>query len=252
MRRILMRAREENVEKRTGQQAQTARKDRRKPLGETLSGKHPRKADIFTDGELERLFNSRIYGDSELYLFYLCCLTAGLRPGDARGLRPKQIMFDRAMLVVDGSIKKNGLRTAYNNRGHGEYWKLRLVPLPDLALSMLKEHVERKRLTDDDFIFAAKKEPFRPVTEHYVRDHMARIIREAGIQAQGRKLTLRSFRHTFINRIRRELPAGIVMKLAGRKFFGMTECYHKRGTDESSAGITGADTAVEKLLTNAE
>jgi integrase len=252
MRRIMMLLREENVKKRAGQQAQVAEKDRRKPPGETLSGKHSRRADIFTDGELERLFNSRIYGDSELYLFYLCCLTAGLRPGEGRGLRPKQIMFDRAMLIVDGSIKKNGLRTVYNNRGHREYWKLRIVPLPDLALSMLKEHIERKRLTDDDLIFAAKKDPSRPVIEHYVRDHMAHIIREAGIQAQGRKLTLHSFRHTFINRIRRELPAGIVMKLVGRKLFDITDHYRKRGTDESSAGITGADTAVEKLFTNAE
>jgi integrase len=241
MRRILMQAREENVEKRTGQQAQTARKDRRKPLGETLSGEHPRRADIFTDGELERLFNSRIYGDSELYLFYLCCLTAGLRLGEARGLRPKQIMFDRAMLIVDGSIKKNGARIAYTKKGHQDYWKLRIVPLPDLALSMLKEHIERKRLTDDDFIFAAKKEPSRPVSEHYVRGHLARIIRAAGIQARGRNLAISSFRHTFINRIRRELPTGIVMKLVGRKLFDITDHCHKRGINESSAGLARQD-----------
>jgi hypothetical protein len=36
------------------------------------------KEDIFTTEELERFFNPEIYGDTELYLFYLCCLTAGL------------------------------------------------------------------------------------------------------------------------------------------------------------------------------
>jgi integrase len=252
MRRIMMIMREENVEKRTGQQAQMTGKDRRKPPRETLIRIYPRRADIFTDGELEKFFNSRIYGDSELCLFYLCCLTAGLRPGEARGLRPKQIMFHRNMLIVDGSIKKNGVRTAYNKKGHRNYWKLRIVPFPDPALSMFKKHIEQKQLKDDDFIFTAKKDPSRPITEHYVRDHMARIIEKAGIQAQGRKLTLHSFRYTFINRIRRELPAGVVMKLIGYRMTGMTEYCRKRGIDESSAGLSGAEEAVEKLLTKAE
>jgi integrase len=252
MRRIIMLLREESIEKRTGRQAQATERAGRKPLRNAAIGKCSQRADIFTDEELERFFNSKIYGDSEMYLFYLCCLTAGLRPGETRGLRPKQILFDRAMLIVDGSIKKNGDRTAYNKEGHRDYWKLRIVPLPDLTLSMLKEHIEQKQLKDDDFIFAAKNDPSRPITEHYVRDHMARIIRDAGIQAQGRKLVINSFRYTFINRIRRELPTGIVMKLVGRKLLDIMDHYHKRGIDESSTGLAGADTAVQKLLTKAE
>jgi hypothetical protein len=117
---------------------------------------------------------------------------------------------------------------------------------------MLKEHIERKGLKDDDFIFASKKDPSRIITEHYVRDHMECIIREAGILAQGRKLALNSFRYAFINRIRRELPTGVVMKLVGRRLFGMLEHYHKRSIDESSAGIAGAGTVIENLLTKAE
>jgi integrase len=153
------------------------------------------------------------------------------------------------MLIVDGSIKKNGVRPVYNKKGHRDYWKLRIVPLPDLTLGMLKEHIERKRLNGDDFIFTANKEPSRPVPEHYVRDHMARIIREAGIQLKGRKLTPHSFRYTYAARLRRELPAGIVMELIGYRMTGMREYCRKRGIDESLADITGADTAVEILLT---
>jgi hypothetical protein len=55
---------------------------------------------------------------------------------------------------------------------------------------MLKEHIERKGLKDDDFIFASKNDPSRPVTESCIREHMARIIREAGIPARGRKLMI--------------------------------------------------------------
>jgi integrase len=233
MRRIIMLLRKENVEERTGQHVQAKEKGEQKPPRETLNGNCSRRVGTFTDEELERFFNSRIYRDSELYLFYLCCLTAGLRLGEGRGLRPKQILFDRAMLIVDGSINKNGIRTAYTKKGNRDYWKLRIVPLPDPTLSMLKEHIERKRLKDDGFIFTAKKNPSRPVTESSIHDHMARIIRAAGIQAQGRKLTINSFRYTFINRIRRKLPTGIVMKLVGRKLFGIMDHYHGRGIDES-------------------
>jgi integrase len=122
------------------------------------------------------------------------CLTAGLRPGEGRRLRSKQILFDKKALIADGLIQENGVRTACHKKRAGEYPKLRIVPLPDLTLRLLKEHIERKKLKDGGFCFAGKKNPSRPITEYYVRYHMARIIEKAGIQAQGWKLTARSFR----------------------------------------------------------
>jgi integrase len=214
--------------------------------------RNTRKADIFTDWELERYFNPDIYGDPDMYLFYLCCLTAGLRPGEGRGLRPKQILFDRKALMVDGFINKNGVRTAYNKKKPGEYLKLRIVPLPDLTLRLLKEHIERKGLKDNDRCFTGKKDPSRPITEHYIRGYMARIVKKADIQAEGRKLTLNSFRYTYATYMRRELPTGIVMKLVGRKFIGMTGYCNKRDIDEALAGLAGADKVVQKLLSKAE
>jgi integrase len=193
-----------------------------------------------------------MYEDPDMYLFYLCCLTAGLRPGEARGLRPKQIQFDRKALMVDGFVKKNGVRTAYNKKRPGEYLKLRIVPLPDLTLRLLKEHIERKRLKDNDFCFTGKKDTSRPVTERSIYGYMARIIKKADIQAWDRKLTINSFRHTYAASIRRELPAGTVMKPVGRKYIGMMELYKKQDIDESLAGLAGVETAVQKLLLKEE
>jgi hypothetical protein len=42
------------------------------------------------------------------------------------------------------------------------------------------------------------------------------------------------------------------MKLVGHTTIGMTEYYNKRVIDQSLADISGADTAVQKLLTKAE
>jgi integrase len=150
---------------------------------------------------------------------------------------------------VDGFIGKNGVRTAYNEKLAGDYTKHRIVPLPDMTLRLLKEHIERKGLKDDDFCFTAKKDPSRPVSEHYVRNAMRRIIEQAGIQVRGRKLVINSFRYTYATFMRRELPAGTVMQLVGHRMTGITEHYRKRDLDESLAGLTGTDKAVEKLLT---
>jgi integrase len=198
---------------------------------------------------LRGYFNPDIYGDPDLYLFYLCCLTAGLRPGEGRGLRPRQILFDKEALIVDGFIGKNGARTAHNKKGAEECWKHRIVPLSDLTLRLLKEHIERNRLRDDDFCFTAKKDPPRPVIEWYLRNHMTRIIKKAGIQQQERKLVLDSFRFTYAAHLWRELPARAVIQLVGRNIFGMMEQYNKRGIDGSLAEFIGADIAVRKLFT---
>jgi integrase len=176
--------RDEKVQETTGQWDRETEDEGGKVLGKTAIGKYyqernktlpsfrknTRKADIFTIEELRGYFNPGIYGDPDLYLFYLCCLTAGLRPGEGRGLRPRQILFDKEALIVDGFIKKNGTRTTYNTKVAREYWKRRIVPLPDLMLRLLKEHIERNRLKDDDFCFTAKKDPSRPVTECYLRN----------------------------------------------------------------------------------
>ncbi|MDR2072817.1 MAG: site-specific integrase [Spirochaetaceae bacterium] len=255
-------AHDEKVQKTSGQRDWEMDKEKQKVLGKTAIGKYYQekneplpsckkntwKADIFTIEELRGYFNPDIYGDPDLYLFYLCCLTAGLRPGEGRGLRSKQILFDKEALIVDGFIGKNGARTTYNKEGAGKYWKHRIVPLPELTLRLLKEHIERNRLKDDDFCFTPKKDPSRPVTEWYLRNHMERIIKKAGIQQQERKLGLDSFRFTYAAHLWQEIPAGIVMQLVGRKTFGMMEQYNKRDIDGSLAEFIGAELAVGKLF----
>jgi integrase len=252
----------EKVQKITGQRDRKMDKKGPRALGETAIRKYyqgknesfpsfrknTRRVDIFTIEELRSYFNPDIYEDPDLYLFYLCCLTAGLRPGEGRGLRPRQILFDKEALIVDGFIKKNGARTTYNAEAGRECWKHRIVPLPDLTLRLLKEHIERKGLDDDDFCFTAKKDPSRPVTEWYLRNHMTQVIQKAGIPQQGRKLALDSFRFTYAAHLWREVPAGAVMRLIGRKTFGIMEQYTKRSIDGSLAEFIGAELAVGKLF----
>jgi integrase len=210
--------------------------------------KKSKKADIFTAGELTKLFNPEIYKDKDLHLFYLCCLSGGLRMGEARALRPKQILFDRKALIVDGFVKGDGTRTKYNKKGTEEHPKLRIVPLPDITLNLLKGHIAEHGVTEEDFIFKGQKEPEKPITAFYVHDNLKRIMEKAEIEINGRKLIVHSFRFTYVTFMRRELPAETVMKLVGHTTIGMTEYYNKRVIDETLSGLAGADTAVAKLI----
>jgi integrase len=130
--------------------------------------------------------------------------------GEARGLRPRQILYDKKALIVDGFVKPNGFRTNYNKKGAEEHPKFRIVPLPDITLNLLKEHIAAKEITGDDFIFKGKKEPDKPVSAFYVHDNLEKLMEKAGIEING-----------------------------------MTEYYNKRVIDESLADISGADTAVQ-------
>jgi integrase len=211
--------------------------------------KKSKKGDIFTPEELTKLFNPDLYEDKALYLFYLCCLSGGLRMGEARGLHPKQILFDKKALIIDGFVKQDGTRTNYNKKGTEEHPKLRIVPLPDITLNLLKEHIAKNEIAEDDFIFAGRREPDKSMTEDYARKNLERIMEKSKIEINGRRLIVHSFRFTYVTYMRRELPAETVMKLVGHTTIGMTEYYNKRIIDESLAGLTGADTAVAKLLT---
>jgi integrase len=210
--------------------------------------KKVKKADIFTPEELTKVFDPELYKDKTLYLFYLCCLSGGLRMGEARAMRPKQILFDRKALIVDGFIKRDGTRTKYNKKGTEEHPKLRIVPLPDITLNLLKEHIEVQQTAEEDFIFKGKREPEKPISGYYVHDNLRRIMERAGVEINGRRLITHSFRFTYVTHMRRELPVETVMKLVGHTTAGMTEYYNKRIIDESLAGLTGADTAIAKLF----
>jgi len=68
-------------------------------------GKIPNKADILTLVEIEQLFKRENFRH-DFFLFFLCAFSAGLRAGEARALRAKQIVFEKNAIIVDGFIKK--------------------------------------------------------------------------------------------------------------------------------------------------
>jgi hypothetical protein len=122
----------------------------------------PQKADVLTTEELKRLFlpeNFRLpkmgHDGSVFYTMFLLCLSGGLRLGEVRAVRRKQVFFERKALLIDGFCKRNGTRTTYNKKGSPENPRLRVTMPSDLALKKLAEYMAAHPCNENDFIFWA-------------------------------------------------------------------------------------------------
>jgi integrase len=210
--------------------------------------KKVKKADIFTTEELNRLLIPENFPSEETYLFFLCLLSGGMRLGEAAGMRAKQVLFESKALIIDGFLKCDYTRAPYNKKGSEEHPKARIVPLPDITLGKLKEYIDKNNFQDEDYIFRARRDRTRPVDPYYMQVTLRRAMAKAGINPDGRKLVVHSFRYTYVTRMRRELPADTVMKLAGHTTVGMTEYYNKKVIDASLKQLIGADAAAANLF----
>ena len=68
--------------------------------------RHSKKADIFTTNEIEILFKKENFPNEMMYLFFLLCLSAGMRLGEIRAVKVKQLIFDQKIMIIDGFCKK--------------------------------------------------------------------------------------------------------------------------------------------------
>jgi integrase len=224
-----------------------------------------KKVDIFTTEELNRLFVPENFASELYYLFFLLCLSGGLRLGEARGVRVKQIVFDRKVLIVDGFCKSDGTRTVYNKKGSPENPKFRVVYLPDLTLGKLADWIKSKSLEPDDYCFTLEKG--RPICKETLERFFYMALQTAGfiprpepigrnkygngrqkqIRAKlkppdGRKLVPHSLRYTFVSRMRRELSAVELLPMTGHANIDNVDYYNRKSLDLILAGLpkTGA------------
>ena len=212
-----------------------------------------KKADIFTTKELERLFRPENFPDEMFYLFFLLCLSGGLRLGEVRAVRVKQIIFERRVLIVDGFCKPSGERTVYNKTGSPENPRLRVVYLPDLTLGKLKAWIAARGLRENDFCFTIAGRPVRPEEAERV---FYRTLQQTGFipyppkkkpekrgegwrrppqikqkPPDGRKLVPHSLRYTYVSRMLRELTNAELQPMTGHASVEMVDYYNRKVLD---------------------
>lgn len=208
--------------------------------------RNSKKADIFTTEELELIFDKSKWSIERDYLALLCMVSFGLRIGEVRAIQLRQFIFERNALVVDGFCKSNGERTDYNKKGNDEDKKWRVSFAPSSTVTQIIDYINRKNIKADDFVFAHKDGS--PLRREYLEDVLNRQLVIAGIEKGDRKLVPHSFRFTYVTRMRRELPAEIVQKLAGHSSVEMTDYYTRAAIPEMVAALESTVPAADVLF----
>lgn len=212
--------------------------------------KNPKPKSIFSTDELKRLFVQKNFEgnafDSEsCFLFFLIILLAGLRQGEARALRPKQFIFEKNALVIDGFCKQDGTRTNFNKTGSEENTKSRIVILPGETMQMVSTYICTRRKNSDDFLFAFSG---KPLSREYVGEIFRKALKKSGIDTNGKNFSPHSLRYTYVTRMRRYLSGETVQKLVGHADVAMTDYYTKFSLESGLAGIAESAEAVERLF----
>ena len=231
-----------------------------------LNGK---KADKFTGAELAAFFKPGNFPDSQFFIFFLTILSAGLRIGEARAIRQKQIFFNEKLLIVDGFLKRNGFRTEYNKKGTPDNPKFRAVLLPDLTLNYLYTHISNTPLKPDDLIFTIEGKPIRQEFAENVFSkalikagiaHSAAKLKKEGILKSGhitkkaslipndRKLVPHSLRYTYVSRMRLYFSAKELLPMTGHTTENMVDYYNRKNIEDIKKALPPANTALAALL----
>lgn len=212
--------------------------------------KTPGKSDIFSSEELKKLFvvenfAGRAVDAETAYLFFLVSVFAGLRIGEARGLRARQFLLEKSALVIDGFIRADGTRTNFNKKGSDADRKMRIVMLPENVTEAVRKYMEARGKNGDDFVFTADGKPLR---REFLETIFKSALKKSGINTEGRKLTPHSLRFTYVTKMRRTLPVDTVRKLVGHTDNAMTEYYTRASLEDGLAGIADTKQAVEQLF----
>jgi integrase len=233
--------------------------------------RNSKKADTFTSVELSQLFIPDNFPENQYFLFFLLILSAGLRIGEARAVKVKQIIFDKKALIIDGFCKQNGDRTVYNKKGSSDNPKLRAARLPDYTLDLLNNYLNSRvpALYQDDFLFNNNGAPIRQetaevvFTKALVKAGIAKpkskliedgawkkghFINKAALVDGGRKLVPHSLRYTYVSRMRLYLSAADLQPMTGHTTESMVNYYNRPGLDDILKTLPKAETALAGLL----
>jgi integrase len=230
-----------------------------------------RKADIFTTEELDRLFRPENFVSYQLYLFFLLCLSGGMRLGEVRAVRAKQIIFDRKVLIIDGFCRHDGTRTIYNKKGSPEDPKFRLVYLPELTLAKMRDWIAENAIEPEGYCFTTSGG--KPIGREWAGVVFYRALQAAGfipllekkeraawgegrqkqIKARlkpldSRKLVPHSLRYTYVSRMRRELTAVELQPMTGHASLEMVDYYNRRVLDLALAALPDSALAAADTL----
>jgi len=179
--------------------------------------------DILTEKETEKLFKVK-WEDKRAYTASLLSLTTGLRSGEIRALRKKDI-GNSTLNISNSWNNHDGLKSPKNG-------ERRVVPLlPQLCVllgELLSESPHAKN--DNPFIFYSYDNPNIPCCSNIFLRYFRIACKKANINIDNRKLDFHSFRHLFSTRMAERIEEHKVAKITGHRSEAAARIYQNHVT----------------------
>lgn len=204
------------------------------------------KQTVLSTAEIKQLFVRDNFSSDMFYLFFLTCLSAGLRLGEARALRVCQILFDKQVIIVDGFLNQDGsVRNSFNKKGSLEDPKYRVVLIPEMVAEIIKEYVMLHNINPQDYVFTYNGKPLR---QEYAQKEFKRALNNAEIETECRKLSIHALRYTYVTRTRRLIDSSTTMLMSGHTDLKMTDYYTRFELEETINQLTPVKDQIEQFF----
>ncbi len=168
----------------------------------------PHRPAVSEDERRER----RLADEQDAALYTVAAFT-GLRLGELRALRWRQVSFERGALTVAAAMSAGQIESP-------KWGKVRTVPLATPAAAELARLAERGRFVDhEDLVFCGPLG--EPLDDSAIRRRLRRAQKAAGL----RPLRFHDLRHSFGSLVVRELDTATLKSWMGHSKLATTERY---------------------------
>lgn len=208
--------------------------------------RNSRKPDVFTEKELNQIFNKELWISYKEWLLFYITASCGLRLGEARALQVRQFQIHEGVLVVDGFLKRSGLRTNYNKKGNPNDRKIRCVPVPNRVLMEIVGYITRHKLDNNDFLFL--DDYGKTYTNCHLEHTFKKVVKASGIDIHEKKFVPHSLRFTYVTKMRTAFSVEDVRKMVGHTSTEMTEYYTRMMISDMCRTLQPARSVVSELF----
>lgn len=164
--------------------------------------------EIYTEEELKILLkrpDNNDFCDYRAWVIINTLLATGIRAGELRALRIKDVDFDNAVL----------------NLNHTKNRKARIIPIPTSLYNILHEWVQVRNVAPDDYLFC------NVFGEELQRTTLQGIVRKYSLKRGIHKYGLHLYRHTFITlSVRKGMSPIMLKRITGHQSMKMLENYY--------------------------
>ncbi len=207
--------------------------------------RNTRKQSVLSTDELYQFMQPENFTLEMFYVFFLVCLSAGLRLGEVRALRPCQLIQEKHALIIDGFLKREGERTNFNKTGNADNPRYRVVLIPNLVLKLLSDWIDKNEVGYNEFVFQYEN---RPIRKEFAEKEFRRALKKAGIDTDDRKITPHALRYTYVTRTRRLLDTSTTMMMTGHSSEQMSDYYTRFELEETIKQLVPIQDQVEKFF----